>query len=1582
MTIIANVTPVDETPANYGSIPLTPHLASLSSPFVGKSKAQLDSLVSQDARLRAEQGKEVHVIKKKLKSKEMTKAVQHERMCLRLLNQLQHPNIIRLLGSYTYRGDHNFLFPCLDMDLEAFLQRDDRYGQFEHDITFFEALRGLSSALSKTHQLHLSQECHGVDFEAIGYHHDLRPKNVLVSKETLVLADFGLGNLKTAEDQSMTTWKPTTGDYLAPECMDSKMRRQDVNRAIDVWAFGCLVAEMVTYMTKGAKGVKEFRARRLTPGRASGWSDSGFYHPDGHVKDEVTAWLDGITQDCLDKSLLPSLVKLLLMALAKAPTHRPKISSICQTLTFLSLKAHFSAVHQQLLDLEGQESQHESRRANIWFLRQRLCAWGLVLALDKDSASVDLTAFLDQLYDQAIVKMVTLFHMLKGSPEGQLLADADARSIIEPEIDQLVEDLWNLLPTKVRGQAEDYWHQAVLSTDSPDEIEGVYNTLKSRYTAYDIAGAMALMKKFQLGTLHPGSIQSVEKPCRLSWDDIKLNSSSGAGHVFGRHRDQKPVLVEEFTFTSHRVELTQRTLVLDLKAKSLSVDPKPEGLRTLKCLGALEANSSRGYGLVFEYPEGEESTPTTLLQYLILGEKSTRGHPFLGNRFKLAFSLADFFKEFHAIGWMHEAFNARNVLFFQPLDASGRRTLQLENPYIALRIDFVPVSWDRGRTIIGSGATSKVQEAFINRNTGFAFKRANQSKTDAETYKALVNEIMVLSHPLIRNHPNISQLQGFCWEVSEEDDKSWPVLIFEKAPFGDLLDFSRLREGTEISFAERLELCVDIGTAILDLHLNGIIHGDIKPENVLVFKEDGTYGARVIDFGYSTLYADNHRCIKLPISYPWNAPENNRQSKEWTLLDAKRADTFSFSMVCLWFFFQPYFSGSKPLPPSISNLIMEEFAPEQEQSPLHDIHVLDTLKVSNEKLLLLSCQLLAAEHSLDDSKRDILQVFFRTSLSRHPEDREASLGTFIENFGTHRLPSGCLETAMQQIGAADFKLLESLTDFYRCDYRVRSHIFQRLVELHSIDPTSVAEQLATCHYIGFGSPRDDVKLAETLPGDQQATQRIRAAFSERTRLQPPGLNEPTDPDEPDDMDEGRDKFRATTLSGLFERGLFRPPSMSMIYYGKKNSEAAIERLLKEAKDLNHIAEPGDELVNALHLQVICIYIDLGRSEEAEQLCLELLETNEKARREGDFETLEIMKTLSQMYQDQGQWQKSEEIVLRQISIIKRRRIRRQSLERSLVDLAALYVHQGRYQAALKIQLRQRLVNERLLGEEHRDTQESTSQLAFTYWASGQWHEAEELMLTVVDVCKKLYGEEHPETLDRILFLARVQIDQHRWKESDVLCTSAVPASRRVLGEEHPVTLRLTEYLATARLNQGHLEEAQNMAVSLVETSIRIHDTDILKTGEHITVLASVRSKQRRWADAEVLFAGVLEEFRSAFGRKHRDTLRAMANLAGLYLDSGRLSEAEERYTELLRLQKKVLADDHPETLRTMANLAEIYLEQEDWEKAAVTYNEVILANERVDEDSPARGLYGLKIVQALRGLGEDEEADEVEKLLS
>ena len=175
----------------------------------------------------------MQVVRKKLRQNSMQTS-EHEQKCLRLLNQIGHPNIIRLLGSYTHQDTHYFLFPCMDMDIKVLLERQERFGDFKDDTTFFQALRGLCSALMSTHNLHLKQETHGVNFDGIGYHHDIRPANILVSRSTFILADFGLGNFKPSEQPSQTLWTQTMGDYLAPECMNATYESQDVTRAIDV----------------------------------------------------------------------------------------------------------------------------------------------------------------------------------------------------------------------------------------------------------------------------------------------------------------------------------------------------------------------------------------------------------------------------------------------------------------------------------------------------------------------------------------------------------------------------------------------------------------------------------------------------------------------------------------------------------------------------------------------------------------------------------------------------------------------------------------------------------------------------------------------------------------------------------------------------------------------------------------------------------------------------------------------------------------------------------------------------------------------------------------------------------------------------------------------------------------------------------------------------------------------------------------------------------------------------------------------------------------------------------------------------
>ena len=83
----------------------------------------------------------------------------------------------------------------------------------------------------------------------------------------------------------------------------------------------------------------------------------------------------------------------------------------------------------------------------------------------------------------------------------------------------------------------------------------------------------------------------------------------------------------------------------------------------------------------------------------------------------------------------------------------------------------------------------------------------------------------------------------------------------------------------------------------------GVIHGDIKPQNVLVFKDAITrkITVKVADFGYSTLTTGESGKVLLPKPRPWNAPEHH--FGEFKAQEAKKTDVCSFGMLCLWILF-------------------------------------------------------------------------------------------------------------------------------------------------------------------------------------------------------------------------------------------------------------------------------------------------------------------------------------------------------------------------------------------------------------------------------------------------------------------------------------------------------------------------------------------------------------------------------------------------------------------------------------------------------------------------------------------------------
>lgn len=74
------------------------------------------------------------------------------------------------------------------------------------------------------------------------FHRDMKPENLLVHRDTVKIADFGLA--KETRSRPPFTEYVSTRWYRAPEVL---MKSQNYNSPIDLWAVGVIMAELYTF---------------------------------------------------------------------------------------------------------------------------------------------------------------------------------------------------------------------------------------------------------------------------------------------------------------------------------------------------------------------------------------------------------------------------------------------------------------------------------------------------------------------------------------------------------------------------------------------------------------------------------------------------------------------------------------------------------------------------------------------------------------------------------------------------------------------------------------------------------------------------------------------------------------------------------------------------------------------------------------------------------------------------------------------------------------------------------------------------------------------------------------------------------------------------------------------------------------------------------------------------------------------------------------------------------------------------------------------------------------------------------------
>lgn len=141
------------------------------------------------------------------------------------LRKLLHPNIVKLKEVIRENDELHLVFEFMDANLYEFMKARVRpLPESKVRNIMFQTLQAVN-------------HCHKHGY----FHRDMKPENLLISGDTVKLADFGLAREIRARppftDYVSTRW------YRAPEVL---LRSSVYNSPLDIWACGGIMAELYT----------------------------------------------------------------------------------------------------------------------------------------------------------------------------------------------------------------------------------------------------------------------------------------------------------------------------------------------------------------------------------------------------------------------------------------------------------------------------------------------------------------------------------------------------------------------------------------------------------------------------------------------------------------------------------------------------------------------------------------------------------------------------------------------------------------------------------------------------------------------------------------------------------------------------------------------------------------------------------------------------------------------------------------------------------------------------------------------------------------------------------------------------------------------------------------------------------------------------------------------------------------------------------------------------------------------------------------------------------------------------------------
>ena len=723
-------------------------------------------------------------------------------------------------------------------------------------------------------------------------------------------------------------------------------------------------------------------------------------------------------------------------------------------------------------------------------------------------------------------------------------------------------------------------------------------------------------------------------------------------------------------------------------------------------------------------------------------------------------------------------------------------------------------------------------------------------------------------------HPNIARLID--GGVTEEDRPWFAMEYVEGIPI------SHYCKEKKATLRERLDLFLMITSAVQYAHKNLVVHGDLKPANILVSMQDDKPTIKLLDFGVARLIEAGKEDAKTLHAYTaeYASPEQLGKQPVTTISDIYSMGVILYELL----------TGTRPHRRNDQSL--QEFLNTISQSP----PVLPS-KLSNEDVQATYQKYLAGD----------LDNICLKALSADPEQRYETAEQLADDI--HRYLNHLPVTA-----TADSRL-----------YRTG-----KFIKRHKAGTAAVTGILIVliAGIIAFAWQYNVASLERDRAQKEAETSRQVASFLQ-------GLFEVSDPSISRGdtltaftmLERGAEQIE-TELTGNPELIAEMLDILGAVYINLFEFQKA-EEMFSKSEGYKRQIYPEDHLsfsVNYHHLGNIHIQNgNLGAADSSLSDAIRIRRANLRQNHPDIASTLQLLGFLNE---NQGNFQKAEELYREALAIYEEQSSDDpdSAMEAASLKSSLGLILMGNARNEEAAELFQDAVSyiQTNLGDDHPRIIHYLALLGTAHSRLGNTEKAEKYLIRSLETARKIQGNHHPHTAIILIRYANFLSDQKEYPQVEQLTREALQIYTDFYDDDHQVIPVIINNLANSLDNQGKYTEAEELHRVALARRIELFGSESYQVAQsYFNIAATLRNKEK-YDLALDYYHRALEIEIDVYGENHPEPVYTTFSIAYVYKLTGENEKAEEYYLKGYQIIRDLFGDDNHETRDALGRVTRFY----------------------------------------------------------